>query len=91
MNIPVEIQARILWYNRHDPVTLHRMENVCTLWADIVQFFEIYRRLQFRTVKVFFTFSALGVPFLNYSLLFGHSVRNEIHLFSTPTHLNCSF
>ena len=91
MNIPVEIQARILWYNRHDPVTLHRMENVCTLWADIVQFFEIYRRLQFRTVKVFFTFSALGVPFLNYSLLFGHSVRNEIHLFYTSTHLNCSF
>ena len=51
-NIPVEIQARILWFLRFDAVTLHRVEHVCQLWRDIVQFFETYKRLRFRTVKV---------------------------------------
>ena len=50
--LPVEIQARILWFLRQDAVSLHRIEHVCQLWADIVQFFETYRRLRFRTVKV---------------------------------------
>ena len=51
-NLPVEIQARILWFLRQDAVSLHRIEHVCQLWADIVHFFETYRRLSFRTVKV---------------------------------------
>ena len=50
--IPVEIQERILWFLRHDSVTLHRVEQVCVLWAEIVRFFEEYKSVRWRTIKV---------------------------------------
>ena len=50
--LPVEIQEKILWYLRHDSLTMHRVENVCTLWANLVQFFERYKRLHFRRMKI---------------------------------------
>ena len=52
-NLPVEVQERILWCLRNDSVTLHRVERVCSLWADIVQFFEKYKSVRWRTIKVF--------------------------------------
>ena len=51
-NLPVEVQERILWCLRNDSVTLHRVERVCSLWADIVQFFEKYKSVRWRTIKV---------------------------------------
>ena len=52
MNLPVEVQERILWYLRHDSVSLHRAEQVCTLWAEIIAFWEKYRDLRWRSMKV---------------------------------------
>ena len=50
--LPIEIQEKILWYLRHDSLTMHRVENVCILWEKLVQFFERHKKLQFRRVKV---------------------------------------
>ncbi len=49
--MPREILLKILWCLRHDSVTMHRVEAVCELWADIVQYFEVHRSLQFRVTK----------------------------------------
>ncbi len=49
--LPWEIQEQILWHLRFDSVTLHRVEQVCTLWAQIVRFFEDYKALKFRITK----------------------------------------
>ena len=51
-NVPIEIQEKILWYLRGDPVSLHRAENVCSTWAEIIAFFEQYKRLRFRQKRV---------------------------------------
>ena len=50
--LPIEFQEKILWYLRNDSLSLHRAENVCTLWANLIGFFEEHKRLQFRKVKV---------------------------------------
>ena len=51
--ILVEVQERILWFLRNDPVTLHRAEQVCLLWTNIVGFFEKYISVRWRTIKVY--------------------------------------
>ena len=66
MDIPVEIQEKILWYLRFDTVTMHRVEKVCLLWSEIVGFFEKYKSLRFRSTKVlFFSVSFLKSKFGN--------------------------
>ncbi len=51
-DLPREIHVKILWCLRNDSLTMHRVEAVCTLWAEIVRYFEIYRSLQFRATKI---------------------------------------
>ena len=59
--LPLEIQEKILWYLRNDSLSLHRAENVCLKWANLIGFFEKHKRLQFRKIKVkpHFTFLVL--------------------------------
>ena len=53
-SLPTEVVEKILWKLRHDPVALHRVEAVCSKWADIVRFFERHRGLQFRHKKALY-------------------------------------
>ena len=67
--LPIEIIEQILWHLGNDSLALHRAERVCQTWADIIQFFEVYKKLRWRSKKVILSLHTFFMIALNRILL----------------------